>query len=69
MRSLRVAPTDDGLMCLIFVLLGTPVVFFGLYSLLFVANLGHTVLALRKWFRDMKLMDPRHTRPTEGTNS
>ena len=68
-RSLLVAPTDYGLMCLIFVLLGTPVVFFGVYSLLFVANLGHTVLALRKWFRDMKLMDPRHTRPTEGTNS
>ncbi|RFA11088.1 CDP-alcohol phosphatidyltransferase [Subtercola boreus] len=52
-RSLLVIPTDYGFLCLIFVLLGAPVLFFVVYALMFVANAGHLLLASRKWFRDM----------------
>lgn len=52
-RSLLGAPTDYGLLCAAFILLGAPWLFFGLYTLLFVANTGYLVLALGKWFRDM----------------
>ncbi|MEF2977734.1 CDP-alcohol phosphatidyltransferase family protein [Subtercola sp. YIM 133946] len=53
-RSLLVIPTDYGFLCLIFVLLGAPPVFFVVYALMFVANAGHLLLASRKWFRDME---------------
>ena len=53
LRSLLGAPTDYGVLCLAFVLLGAPTLFFGLYALLFVANALYLVLALSKWFRDM----------------
>ncbi|MCU1569988.1 MAG: putative glycosyl transferase [Naasia sp.] len=59
LRSLLVVPTDYGLLCLVFVLLGAPQVFFAAYALLFVANLGYTALALPKWFRDMTRIDHR----------
>jgi phosphatidylglycerophosphate synthase len=59
LRSVLVAPTDYGLLCLVFVLLGVPSVFAVVYGLLFVANLGHLVLALRKWFGDMDALAPR----------
>jgi phosphatidylglycerophosphate synthase len=52
-RSLLGMPTDYGVLCLAFVLLGAPLAFFGLYSLLFVANAAYLALALGKWFRDM----------------
>ncbi|MCU1438796.1 MAG: CDP-alcohol phosphatidyltransferase [Naasia sp.] len=61
LRSLLVSPTDYGLLCLVFALLGAPPVFFLVYGLLFLANLGHLTLALRKWFRDMVAIDPRHS--------
>lgn len=53
LRSLLGLPTDYGVLCLSFVLLGAPLAFFGLYALLFVANALYLVLALGKWFRDM----------------
>lgn len=52
-RSLLGAPTDYGLLCAAFILLGNPGLFFVIYTLLFVANTGYLVLALGKWFRDM----------------
>ena len=52
-RSLLGVPTDYGVLCLAFVLLGAPLAFLGLYSLLFVANTAYLALALGKWFRDM----------------
>ncbi|SEM84159.1 CDP-alcohol phosphatidyltransferase family protein [Cryobacterium sp. TMT1-3] len=52
-RSLLGLPTDYGVLCLAFVLLGAPLAFLGLYSLLFVANTVYLALALAKWFRDM----------------
>ncbi|WP_105036028.1 CDP-alcohol phosphatidyltransferase family protein [Cryobacterium aureum] len=52
-RSLLGLPTDYGVLCLAFVLLGAPLAFFGLYTLLFIANALYLALALGKWFRDM----------------
>ena len=51
------APTDYGFLCLIFLTLGAPPVFFVIYGLMFVANAGHFALALVKWFRDMRALD------------
>jgi phosphatidylglycerophosphate synthase len=53
LRSLLVVPTDYGLLCLVFLLLGAPTVFFSVYSLLFVATAGYLVLACGKWFREI----------------
>ena len=44
---------DYGLLCLSFVLLGAPVVFFVVYSLLFVATTAFLLLASAKWFREL----------------
>lgn len=53
LRSLVVVPTDYGLLCWIFVLLGAPVLFFSVYSMLFVATAGYLTLACAKWFREI----------------
>lgn len=55
-RSVLVIPTDYGLLCVIFVLLGAPLVFFWVYAALFVANAGFMALASVKWFRDMQIL-------------
>ncbi len=55
-RSLLVMPTDYGLLCVVFVLLGAPLVFFWVYAALFVANAGFMALAFFKWFNDMKAL-------------
>lgn len=52
--SLAVLPTDFGLLCVLFVLLLVPPVFVGAYSLLMVANAAFLVLALPKWYREVK---------------
>ncbi|WP_456600577.1 CDP-alcohol phosphatidyltransferase family protein [Blastococcus sp. SYSU DS0616] len=53
LRSLLVVPTDYGLLCWVFVLLGTPDVFVGAYSLLFLATAGYLALACLKWFGEI----------------
>ncbi len=53
LRSLLVIPTDYGFLCLVFLLLGAPHLFFVVYGLFFVANAGFLALALVKWFHDM----------------
>ncbi|RNL53234.1 CDP-alcohol phosphatidyltransferase family protein [Arthrobacter oryzae] len=53
-KSLLLVPTDYGVLCLLFLLLGLPVVFFVGYALFFVANTAHLSLALTRWFGDMK---------------
>lgn len=55
-RSVLVIPTDYGLLCVIFVLLGAPLVFFWVYAVLFLANAGFMALASVKWFRDMQIL-------------
>ncbi|MCU1682739.1 MAG: hypothetical protein JWQ81_3478 [Amycolatopsis sp.] len=57
LRSLLVIPTDYGLLCLVFLLLGFHTVFAVVYGLLFLANFAFLVLALRKWFTDMTALD------------
>ncbi|KPG84341.1 hypothetical protein AEQ27_07935 [Frigoribacterium sp. RIT-PI-h] len=56
--SLAVVPTDYGLMCLAFVLLAWPPAFTVVYLALLVANAGYLVLALPKWFRELKSVTP-----------
>lgn len=53
LRSLVVVPTDYGLLCWVFLLLGAPLVFFGVYAALFVLTAGYLVLACGKWFREI----------------
>ncbi|MGY1809663.1 CDP-alcohol phosphatidyltransferase family protein [Blastococcus sp. SYSU D00669] len=53
LRSLLVVPTDYGLLCWVFLLLGAPLVFFSVYTALFVATAGYLVLACGKWFREI----------------
>ncbi|MCU1476597.1 MAG: CDP-alcohol phosphatidyltransferase [Subtercola sp.] len=56
-RSLLVMPTDYGVLCLVFVLLGFTPIFIVVYGLMFLANAGHLLLAGHKWFRDMGRLD------------
>jgi phosphatidylglycerophosphate synthase len=53
-RSLLALPTDYGILCLAFLLFGAPAVFVPLYGLLFLANAAYALLALPKWFREMR---------------
>lgn len=52
--SLAVVPTDYGLMCLLFVLLGWHTGFLVGYSLLAAAMAGFTLLALPKWYLELR---------------
>jgi len=52
--SLAVVPTDYGLMCLLFALLGWHTGFVVGYSLLAAAMAGFTVLALPKWYLELR---------------
>jgi len=63
--SLAVVPTDYGLMCLAFVLLAWPPAFTVVYVALLVANAAYLVLALPKWFRELRAVtpSPAGTRP------
>jgi len=64
-RSLLVIPTDYGVLCLIFLLLGWPTLFFGAYTVLFAGTAGFMFLASIKWFRDMQVLDaPRSAMPS-----
>jgi phosphatidylglycerophosphate synthase len=56
LRSLVVIPTDYGLLCLVFLLLGWHATFLAAYTVLF---LGNAVFAARwgKWFRDISQLD------------
>ncbi len=54
LRSLLGAPTDYGVLCFVFVLLGYPPLFLTVYTVLFILNAGYLTLALVKWFRDMR---------------
>ncbi len=66
-RSLLVIPTDYGLMCAIFLLLGAPQVFFAVYTVLFACNAAFMLLAAVKWFRDMGALDRQST--TRGAHA
>lgn len=71
LRALVVAPTDYGLLCLVFVLLGMPSVFVVVYALLLAANLGYLVLAAPKWYGQMRGLEtePRGAAASNTTSS
>jgi phosphatidylglycerophosphate synthase len=54
LRAVLVIPMDYGVLCLSFILLGVPLVFFVVYTVLFVATAMFLVLALGKWFRELR---------------
>lgn len=56
-KTLGKIPTDYGVLCLAFLLLGAPMIFFGLYSLLALGSAGYLVLILRKWYGDVAGLD------------
>jgi phosphatidylglycerophosphate synthase len=53
LRSLLVVPTDYGLLCWTFVLLGAPAVFVGAYAFLMAVSAVYLALACVKWFGEM----------------
>lgn len=55
--SLAVAPTDYGVLCVAFALLAWEAAFLWVYGALMVANAAFAVLALAKWFREMRGYD------------
>lgn len=57
LRALIVIPVDYGVFCLLFVMLGFHGGFLTVYTLLFFANAAFAVLALSKWFADMRQLD------------
>lgn len=52
-RSLLVLPTDYGVLCLSFLLLGAPVAFAAVFTAITAATAGYTLLAAVKWFREI----------------
>jgi phosphatidylglycerophosphate synthase len=54
MRSLLSAPTDYGLLCVVFLTFGSRSVFVVLYGFMLLGTAGHLSLALPKWYRDVK---------------
>lgn len=52
-RSLLTLPTDYGLLCCAFFLLGAPALFVRVYTALFVVAAAFLLLASFKWFREM----------------
>jgi phosphatidylglycerophosphate synthase len=58
LRSLALIPTDYGVLCAVFLLLGWRTGFLIAYAVLFAAHAGFLVLASAKWFRDAQALDP-----------
>ncbi len=56
-RSLAKVPLDYGVLCLVFVLLGWPVLFLAAYGLMLAAAGGYLLLAWVAWFRSMQDID------------
>lgn len=56
-KTLLKLPTDYGVLCAVFLLMGAPLVFFGAYTFLAVATTGYLVLVLRKWRGDVAGLD------------
>lgn len=54
LRSVLVVPTDYGVLCLSFLLLGATQAFVVVFTLIVAATTGFTVLAAAKWFREIR---------------
>lgn len=53
LRAILILPSDYGLFCLLFLLLGAPLLYFGVYALMLVCNTIFLLLALVKWYRQL----------------
>ena len=58
LKSLLIAPTDYGVLCLVFLAFGTPSLFIVLYGALLAANLLFLAAAIAKWYREMAALQP-----------
>ncbi|TDW94215.1 MULTISPECIES: CDP-alcohol phosphatidyltransferase family protein [Kribbella] len=58
-KSLLIAPTDYGVLCLVFLAFGTPSLFVVLYGALLVLNVLFLAAAVRKWYREMAALGVR----------
>ena len=56
-NTLLKLPTDFGILCLAFALLGAHAVFLGVYAFLALATTGYTLLVVGKWYRDVRGLD------------
>ncbi|WP_405065748.1 CDP-alcohol phosphatidyltransferase family protein [Kribbella sp. NBC_01510] len=56
LKSLLIAPTDYGILCLVFLAFGTPSLFVVLYGALLAANLLFLAAAFAKWYREMAVL-------------
>ena len=56
-NTLLKLPTDFGVLCLAFALLGAHAAFLGVYALLALATTGYTLLVVGKWYRDVRGLD------------
>ncbi len=65
-KTLLKLPTDYGVLCLVFVLLGAHPVFLGVYTFLAVAMVGYTLLVAGKWRRDVHGLDLLHADQLSG---
>jgi hypothetical protein len=63
LRSILVVPTDYGLLCLSFLLLGAPTAFFGVYTVITAATAGFLALAAVKWYREIRGLSSIQDRP------
>jgi hypothetical protein len=57
LRTWAILPTDYGLFCWVFVLLGAPRLFFAAYTALALIAAAALVLALRKWWGELTALD------------
>ena len=58
-KSLLIAPTDYGVLCLVFLTFGTPSLFVVLYGALLALNLLFLAAAAGKWYREMAVLGVR----------
>jgi phosphatidylglycerophosphate synthase len=57
LRTWAILPTDYGIFCWVFVLMGWPALYFAGYTALFAINAVVLAVVLRKWWRELKAMD------------
>ena len=58
-KSLLIAPTDYGVLCLVFLAFGAPSLFLVLYGALLALNLLFLAAAVAKWYREMAALGVR----------
>ena len=56
-RSLLALPTDYGLLCLVFLLLATPLAFVSVYGLMLAGTSAFFAAALVSWYRELRALD------------